>query len=325
MLDVYFYEAFEEEEQALKSYLPDTVSAGFSWKTIQEKGDNDPPAKVISIRTQSQIPIKWASQLSGILSRSTGYDHLVKYLKQIDRKIALSYLPLYCSRAVAEHAMLLWMSLLRKLPRQIKQFQTFDRDGLTGIECQEKKLLIVGVGNIGSEIAKIGQGLAMEVMGVDLVEKFSFVNYYSIHEVLPKADIIVCAMNLTDQNVNYFNYDFLRKTKTGVIFINIARGEMSPAQDLQKLLDEGHLGGLGMDVYSEESELGVALRSTSASQSKEIQPIVELSKRENVIFTPHNAFNTAEAVARKAEQSIEQICTFLNTNRFIWPLPGEST
>ena len=90
-------------------------------------------------------------------------------------------------------------------------------------------------------------------------------------------------------------------------------------------MDEGHLGGLGMDVYSEESELGVTLRSASASQSKEIQAIVELAKRENVIFTPHNAFNTAEAVARKAEQSIEQIRTFLNTNRFIWPLPGEST
>ena len=81
-MDVFFYEAFEEEEKAIKRYLPADIQAGFSCKTIQEYGSAVPAAQIISIRTQSVIPIEWAQKLSGILSRSTGYDHLTAYLKE---------------------------------------------------------------------------------------------------------------------------------------------------------------------------------------------------------------------------------------------------
>ena len=66
-------------------------------------------------------------------------------------------------RAVAEQAILLVMALLRKLPQQTQQFPRFHRDGLTGHECAGKKLLVVGVGNIGSEVVRIGQALGMAV------------------------------------------------------------------------------------------------------------------------------------------------------------------
>jgi phosphoglycerate dehydrogenase-like enzyme len=68
--------------------------------------------------------------------------------------------------------MLLMMALLRKLPRQIEQFSHFERNGLTGAECLNKNLLVVGVGRIGSEIVRIGQGLGMNVTGVDIVRRF---------------------------------------------------------------------------------------------------------------------------------------------------------
>ncbi len=323
MLDVYFYEAFEEEEQALKNYLPPRISAGFTWKTIQEQNDMIAPAKIISIRTQCHLPVEWAGQVDAILSRSTGFDHLQRFRSNVNEPIALGYIPLYCSRAVAEQAMLLWMSLLRKLPRQIQQFRTFERDGVTGWECQNKKLLVVGVGNIGSEIVKIGQGLGMQVMGVDLIQKYSFVDYYSIPQARTEADIIVCAMNLTTQNRNYFNYDFFKYCKFGIIFVNIARGEMSPSVDLLKLINEGYISGLGMDVYNKESELAVALRSGKEIDDPEIQSTLELASKENVIFTPHNAFNSAEAVVRKAEQSIKQIQSFLENGQFLWSVPLE--
>ncbi len=147
-MDVYFYEAFQEEVAALRRYLPAGISAGFSDKTIQETGDWEPDAPLISIRTQSVVPPAWTVKVRGIVSRTTGYDHLV------GQKIPCGYLPHYCSRAVAEQAILLVMALLRKLPQQIAQFPNFHRDGLTGRECAGKRLLVVGVGSIGAEVVK---------------------------------------------------------------------------------------------------------------------------------------------------------------------------
>jgi D-lactate dehydrogenase len=324
MFDVFFYEAFSEEVETLKKYLPSEIKAGFSGETIQEKKDIKPAAQIISIRTQSQIPLEWGDQLSAILTRSTGYDHLLHYQAQIRKSISLGYLPLYCNRAVAEQAMLLWMALLRKLPQQTSQFTDFDRNGLTGRECENKILLVVGVGNIGSQVVKIGQGLGMKVLGVDLVKKYNFVDYYSIEEALPQADIIVCAMNLTKLNPSYFNYQRFKQARRGVVFINIARGEFSPAVDLLKLLEEGHLAGVGMDVYNRESELAVMFRNQEKNADPEILATQKLAQKSNVIFTPHNAFNTVEAVERKSFQSIEQLKYFLKNGKFLWPLPLEN-
>jgi D-lactate dehydrogenase len=251
-MDVFFYEVFEEEEQALKGYLPANIEAGFTWKTIQESGNIEPAAKVISIRTQSIIPVEWSGKLSAILSRSSGYNHLSEYKKASGAKIECGYLPLYCNRAVAEQAMLMWMALLRKLPQQMQNFAAFNRDGITGNDCKEKILLVVGVGNIGSEIVKIGQGLGMKVLGVDIIKKYSFVDYVSIEDGLSKADVIVCAMNLTSENINYFNYERLRTAKRGAVFVNIARGEFAPSMDIVRLLDQGCLGGAGLDVYKNQ-------------------------------------------------------------------------
>jgi len=321
MDDVFFYEAFEEEVTSLKNVMDQRIIAGYSWMTIQEKGDEKPPARIISIRTQSLIPKEWSRNLSGILTRSTGYNHLRQYLKNINHPFPGGYLPLYCNRAVAEQALLLWMALLRKLSQQTNKFHRFDRDGLTGKETFKKTLVVVGVGNIGSEVYKIGEGLGMKVLGVDLIEKFDFVDYTSIDKALPQADIIVCAMNLNKLNVGYFNYDRLKKAPQGVIFINIARGEMSPSQDLLRLMNEKHLGGLGMDVYNKEAELAVALRHQKLNKDEEIKATLQLVKMPNVIFTPHNAFNTIEALNRKSQQTAQQISAFIHSGKFLWSVP----
>jgi len=321
--DIYFYEAFEEETLALKKYLPSSVKAGFTWKTIQESGHKTAPAEYISSRTQSSFPAEWAGSLKAILSRSTGYNHLLNYKEQIENKIEFGYLPLYCNRAVAEQALTLWMSLLRKLPMQTEQFQHFKRDGLTGKECIQKNLLVVGVGNIGYELIKIGRGLSMNTEGVDIEQKYSDVLYISIDEGLKKADIIVASMNLTSQNRNYFDYNLLKKSKKGVLFINVARGELSPLKDIKKLLDEGVIGALGMDVFEDEGLVGSALRGSIKGNPEILEIVNELKERSNVIFTPHNAFNTIEAVERKSKQSVEQILSFLKNGKFIWPIPVE--
>ncbi len=319
--DLFFYEAFEEEQAALKSFLPDTISAGFTTATIQEAGHTAPPARIISLRTQSVIPSAWSDMMDALLSRSTGYDHLLAYRAATGTSAALAYLPLYCARAVAEQALLLWLALNRKLPRQIDQFKTFHRDGITGSEVAGKKLLVVGVGNIGSEIVRIGEGLGMTVWGVDPDRKHDFVDYVEYDSKKAEADIIVCAMNLTRENRGYFNADKLSGIKLDSLFINIARGELSPPDVLLDKLENGQLGGVGIDVYDAESELAIALRTGHSSENPIVRTVLELKELPNVICTPHNAFNTREAVMRKSEQSIQQAESFLQTGRFIWNVP----
>ncbi|MFA8300240.1 MAG: NAD(P)-dependent oxidoreductase [Hyphomicrobiales bacterium] len=320
-MDVFFFEAFEEEEKALRKYLNNGVKAGYTWKTIQEYGADKVPAKIISTRTQSIIPEPWADDLDGIISRSTGFDHLIDYRSRVNKKISCGYLPLYCNRAVAEHAMMMWMNLLRKSKMQFRQFNQFHRDGITGFECEKKRLLVVGVGNIGYEVVKIGKGLGMRVDCIDLKVKYPEEYYVQIEQGIKKADIIVCAMNLNDTNNGYFDYDLLKKAPQGAIFINISRGEISPSEDLLRLLEEDHLGGVGLDVYENEKDLAVALREGKESQLSSSQAIIKMSKMDQVLLTPHNAFNTIESVDRKSIQSVEQVRHFLQHKRFIWSVP----
>ncbi len=320
MKNIFFYEAFEEEAAALKRYLPADISAGFSWETIQETTHNEPPAKIISIRTQSAIPTGWAEKIDAIITRSTGYDHIVEYRERTGGKFSAGYLPLYCNRSVAEQALLLCLALSRKLPRQMEQFKNFHRDGLTGKEIYQKSVAIIGVGNIGYEIVKIARGLEMKILAVDIDEKQKDVDYVSVERAISEADIIVCAMNLTSENIGYFNYTRLKKAKKGALFINIARGELSPASDLLKLIEEGRLGGVALDVYNDEKQLATALREGAISkvESEEVKAVLALSQKPNVILTPHNAFNTEEAVERKSEQTVEQLKHYKRFGKFKW-------
>ncbi len=321
---IFFYETFVEEQQALQHYLGAEITAEFVEGTIQETRHIEPPAPLISTRTQSIIPISWHSRLTGVLTRSTGYEHLHSFLHTAElrsaKNIACGYLPDYCSRAVAEQTGLLWLALLRKLPLQLKQLPTFQRNHLTGRECYQKTLLVVGVGNIGYAVAQLGIGLGMRVLGVDIDPRHEDVDYVPLAIGLRQADVVVSAMNLTSANRGYFNYPTLKQAPKGTVFINVARGELSPIADLLRLLKEQHLGGVALDVYEDEKQLAVALRYGEIG--KEVDELRALGSFENVLLTPHNAFNTQEALARKAEHSVLQIKHFLERGKFLWSVPG---
>ena len=315
-MDVYFYEAFEEEALSLKSFLGNQLTYEMTDKTIQETDHLNPPARLISIRTQSIIPTEWADKLDGVLSRSTGYDHLKKYLDIIRKPLPCGYLEEYATHAVAEYAILLIMALIRRLPQQMIQFKHFNRDGLTGGECAGKNLLVVGVGRIGSEIVKIGSALGMNVRGVDIVQRNKEVQYIGKEEGIAWADVIICSMNLTNENRGYFSYSLLKQAKSGALFVNIARGEHAPLADLLRLVQERHVGGLGLDVFEDEPNVAVALRSKHTNTFPAAKVIKELLQHPNVLCTPHNAFNTMEAVQRKSRFSADEVLYFLENKDF---------
>ena len=318
MVDVAFYEAFEEEEREIKKFFPKHLRARFTSKTIQESGGRDLPAGLISIRTQSRIPLEWVKDIDGILTRSQGYDHLLEFRQDIP----CGYLGSYCSRAVAEQAVLMMMALWRKLRQQTRQLAAFNRDGLTGKECRGRRALVVGVGNIGKEIVDIVQGLKMTVKGIDIAPTLKSIDYVGLSEGLAWADAVFCALPLTEQTRNMLNAAALKKCRPEAVFINIARGEIAPVTELKRLLDEGVLTGIGLDVYSEENVLADALRAGRTDRCASAETILELARDERVILTPHNAFNTCEALERKAALSAESVEAFLKSKTFPYPVPA---
>lgn len=325
-LDVFFYEAFAEESERLRHYAAAAgLRADYTPQTIQETGHAAPPSPVISVRTQSLLPPAWAPQLRGLLTRSTGYDHLLAYREATGAVCPpLGYLPLYCARAVAEQALLLWTALLRRLPKQLAEFDRFRRDHLTGRENPGKVMALFGVGNIGREIWQIATVLGLEVRGVDPVRRHADVAYFSPEEALAAADIIVCAMNLTARNRGYFTRDVLAQARRKPVLVNIARGEFTPAAVLESALAQGLLSGVALDVYNEEATLAPALRSGKPDTlTPDNQALLRLRTHPNVLLTPHNAFNTAEAVERKSEQSLRTLVHFRQTGQFLWPVPEE--
>ena len=324
--DAFFYEAFAEEAERLLHYAAAAgLRVGHSPLTIQETGHAAPPAPVVSLRTQSIFPPAWAPHLRGILTRSTGYDHLFAYRDAVGGACPpLGYLPLYCVRAVAEQALLLWTALLRRLPRQLAEFDRFRRDHLTGRENPGKTLALFGVGHIGYEIWRIATALGLIVRGVDPVRRHADVAYAEPAEALAQADIVVCAMNLTPRNRGYFSREVLAQAKRKPLLVNVARGEFTPAAVLEAALEEGLLSGVALDVFNEEATLAPALRTGNpAALTPDNQALLRLHKRPDVLLTPHNAFNTAEAVERKSEQSVRALLHFRKAGQFLWPVPEE--
>ena len=294
MYDVVFCEVFSEEESILRELLPNSINAYFTKKTFQEENVE---GKLLCIRTQSKVP-----EYSNVISRSTGINHLDNH-KGIKTNI-----PNYSTTAVAEHAIMLMMCLLKNLKKQLNNVKSFDRDNLTGRECLNKTVLIAGVGKIGYEISKICKAFGMNVIGVDIFKNYGDINYMDINEGIPKSDVIICSMNLNN-NEGYFNYNLLKNSKKRAIFVNVSRGEISPMSDILKLLDENHLGGVALDVFSDESNLYVSGGNDNVFQ--------DLLKRDNVLFTPHNAFNSEEALRRKCEYTVKYVVEFLENEKFI--------
>lgn len=325
-LDAFFYEAFVEEAERLHHHAALAgLRIGTTAHTIQESGHPAPPAPVISIRTQSRLMPDWIGRSKGLLSRSTGYDHVQNLRNAIGPTCpAAGYLPLYCARAVAEQALLLWTALLRRLPRQLNQFDRFQRDHLTGRENVGQTMALFGVGHIGHEIVRMATALGQTVLGVDPVRRHPEVTYVTPEDALARADIVVCAMNLTAHNRGYFTRERLALAGRKPILVNIARGEFTPALILESALDNGMLSGIGLDVYQEETQLAAALRAgQTTALTPDNQALLRLRKHPNVLLTPHNAFNTAEAVERKSEQSIRTLLHFRETGQFLWPVPDE--
>jgi len=320
-MDVVFYEAFKEEQGAIKKYLGPKIRAAFRSTTIQESGDKNPPSRLISIRTQSRIPKRWKG-VKAVLTRSQGYDHLLEWQAKADSANRAGYLGNYCARAVAEQAVFLMLMLMRQCKKQVRQFDSFDRNGLTGVECKSRNACIVGVGSIGKEIADILKGLKMNVCGVDKVKRLKMLEYVTLISGIRRADALFCALPLTKETRGLLDYRALSHSKKGLILVNIARAEITPVKGLRRLMKEGRIKALALDVFEDEPELAVYLRRKTGRLGRNNRIILEMRGNDNVVLTPHNAFNTEEALNEKAKQTVRAVKSYLRCGRFPTQIPA---
>ncbi|MGD0695156.1 MAG: phosphoglycerate dehydrogenase [Terriglobia bacterium] len=203
--------------------------------------------------------------------------------------------------SVAEHTVALMLSLARHLPQansSIKQGK-WEKKKLQGIEVRSKTLGLVGLGKIGMEVARLAEGLQMNVLAYDpyvspLVAREQNVKLVSLEELLGASDFISLHASLTPETHHLINAKMLAKVKPGARLINCARGELVNENDLLAALESGQLAGAGLDVFETEPPVGSALAA-----------------HPNVIATPHIAGSTEEAQEIVGIRIAEQVRDYL--------------
>ena len=139
-------------------------------------------------------------------------------------------------------------------------------------------------------------------------------------EALPLADVVVCAMDLNDESRNYFDATRLRLFKRGALFVNVSRGELSPSRFLLPALKWANWAAW-VWTFTTANRTWPSRCAARPLTDPEVVATLELAKRQDAICTPHNAFNSVEAVERKSRHSVQQIEHFLAHRRFLWSAP----
>lgn len=265
------------------------------------------------------------TKLKFIATRSTGFDHIdLEYCRA--KNITVASVPSYGENTVAEYAFALLLALSRKIYEaydRIKETGSFSFAGLRGFDLRGKTLGVLGTGRIGRHTVKIAKGFDMDVVAYDphpdekLAQDVGFV-YLPLEELLAKSDIVTIHVPYMQETHHLLNEKTIGLMKKGAYLINTSRGGIVDTDALIKALQSGHLGGAGLDVLEEEGVIKDELVFLVAGHPEEhnLKTVLEnhaLIDMQNVIITPHNAFNTAEALRRILDTTVENILAFLNS------------
>ncbi|MFA5023166.1 MAG: NAD(P)-dependent oxidoreductase, partial [Candidatus Paceibacterota bacterium] len=203
---------------------------------------------------------------------------------------------------------------------RIKETGSFDLTGMRGFDLNGKTLGVIGTGKIGKNVIEIAKGFNMKVVAYDKFpdeaykQKMGY-EYLTMDEVLAQADIITLHVPFLPENEHMINAESIAKMKKGVYLINTARGALVDTDALLKALQSGHLAGAGLDVLEEEGVAKDELNflTNSSQSSHNLKTVLEnhvLVDMPNVVVTPHNAFNTWEALKRILNTTLENIKAF---------------
>ncbi len=280
--------------------------------------------RVLSVFVGSRVGadvIEACPDLELIATRSTGFDH-IDLATCAKRGIKVATVPNYGENTVAEHTFALILALSRNVHKAWVRTQRhdFSLGGLQGFDLRGKTLGVIGTGNIGLHVAKIGRGFGMRVLAFDpkpntvMADVVGF-EYAELDDVVGQADIVSLHAPYSPRTHHLVDRELLEKFRRGALLINTARGGLVSTEALLWALDTGILRGAGLDVLEGEEVLTEDRRMLALERDSErLRTLIEnqlLVGRENVVVTPHIAFDSVEAVQRIREVTAGNIAGFL--------------
>ena len=240
-------------------------------------------------RSQTQVTqelIDAATKLKVIGRAGVGVDN-INIPAATARGIVVVNAPEGNTIAATEHTIAMLMAMTRHVPQAHQSIQEgrWDRKSFDGIQVQGKTIGIIGVGRIGSRVAKRMQAMEMTTIGYDpyITEERGRqvgVELVDLDTLLARADYITIHTPLTKETEHMINADTIAKMKDGVRFVNCARGGCMDAQAVADAVKAGKIAGAAIDVYEEEP------------LTPENNPFLGLF---NVVQTPHLGASTIEA------------------------------
>ncbi len=222
--------------------------------------------------------------------------------------------PAYSPYAVAEHGAALLLSLTRHIPQAYLRTKTanFNIEGLTGRDLHGLTAGILGTGKIGQIMAGILKGFGMKIIAYDPYPnqnwaKESGAVYVTKEEIFQQSDVLSLHCPLTEETKHIVNHDSMKMMKHDAVIINTGRGALIDSKALVHALKHGHIGGIGMDVYEEESKYFFSDWSTDIMTDDVLARLLTFP---NVIITGHQAFLTTNALKNLADTTLENIRVF---------------
>lgn len=324
MAKIVFYDTTELDKQHLSKHLETT---DHNWDYVDAKitDDNiDPDAEVISVFVTCVVTrrmIDRMPKLKLIACRSTGFNNVDLEAAESNGVIVVN-VPTYGESTVAEYAFTLLLGLVRKLPQTLHESLDTQQTDLIGRDLYGKTFGVIGTGHIGQKAIHIAKGFGMQVVAYDpfpneqAAADLGF-SYKELDEVAAVSDYISLHAPFTQQTHHLVNTEFLEKMKDSAILVNTARGELVDTKALIMSLHEKKIAGAALDVVEGESvanyEEEVALLRRDQIPPDDLLHSVEintLEKMPNVLVTPHNAFNTIEAIERINSTTAQNIITY---------------
>ena len=246
-----------------------------------------------------------------IALRCAGFNNVD--MKYASGRISVVRVPAYSPYAVAEHAMAMLLTSIRRIHKayiRTKDFN-FSLSGLTGFDLHGKTVGIIGMGKIGRVFADICRGFGMRVLAYDKfpVEKEG-VSYTTLDEIFALSDIISLHCPLTDETYHLINSETVEKCKRGVVIINTSRGALVDAEALLAAIKSRKVGAACLDVYEEEGDV---FFEDFSGHIVDDDILARLISMPNVLVTSHQAFLTEEALYNIADTTVNNIFEFFNT------------
>jgi D-3-phosphoglycerate dehydrogenase len=184
----------------------------------------------------------------------------------------------YGDTAVAEHTIALMFAAARDVARMDRAVRSGVWTPREGIQLHGKTLGVIGLGGIGREVARMGRGIGMHVIGWNRTRRAG-VPLVELDALLEHADVVSINLTLNDETRGFLSKEHIAHMKPGVILVNTARGALVDEAALIEALTSGHIRHAGLDVFHDEP-----LKSDHP-----------LARMDNVTLTSHAAFRTLEA------------------------------